>query len=186
MIMTANRVSGHQTNEPQANERAEERIRRRTEASLAYHTNNPERIPQRLDELDAEWDIERALATGASGLTLMSLLFTVLRGGKWLLLGVGVQSVVMKHALGRRCATADLLRNLGLRMRREIDDERRQLESMLEDAGGPDESERGEGEGQEGGSGQSGDRRGQRSYAGAGGEGEGESRRQQQGSNRSD
>jgi hypothetical protein len=159
MIMqTGRRVAEPQDQQQRAStQRADERIRRRTEASLAYHRDNPEQIPQRLDELDAEWDLERALATGASGLTLASLLFSVLRGGKWLLLGLGVQGFVMQHALGRRSAPIEFLRNLGLRTRHEVEEERRQLESMLEDAGGPDEDS-GTGDAEDGGDAQQGGR----------------------------
>ncbi len=148
MIMqTAQRVSESNAAQQQSDARALERIRRRTEASVAYHTRNPEQIPRRLDELDAEWDLERALAAGTSGLTLASLLFTVLRGGKWLLLGLGVQAFALQHALGRRCAPVDLLRSVGLRTRHEIDEERRELEALLDDAGGPDEQRGGDAEG---------------------------------------
>jgi hypothetical protein len=132
-------------------QRADERIQRRTEASIAFYTQNPEQIPQRLAELDEEWDLERAMATGASGLTLASLVFSVLRGGKWLLLGLGVQGLVMQHALGRRSAPIELLRNVGLRTRQEIENERLELESLLDDAGGPDEDTGGTEQGSESG-----------------------------------
>jgi hypothetical protein len=164
MMSTANRLSGSQA-PGAAEQRALERISRRTESSIAYHRENPQRIPQRLDELDAEWDLERTLAAAASGTTLASLLFTVLRGGRWLLLGLGVQGLVMQHALRGRCAPSDLLRNLGVRTRQEIEHERRELQTLLDDAGGPDEGETGDHEDSER------ERRGRREREPAGAEG---------------
>jgi hypothetical protein len=146
MIMqTARPVSDSKAQaQEQATQRVTDRIRRRTEASLAYHRLNPERIPDRLEELEQEWDIERALTTAASGATLASLLFTILRGAKWLFLGLGAQAFVMQHALHGRCGPSDLLRNLGLRTRDEIEQEKFELQRMLDDAGGPDEQTGGE------------------------------------------
>src|SRR5687767_14931763 len=45
-------------------------IRRQTESRLEWHRRDPHAIPQRLEALDREWDIERALETGSAALTL--------------------------------------------------------------------------------------------------------------------
>ena len=45
-----------------------ERIRRDTEESVARMVSHPQAIGHRLKELDAEWDMERAIAANASAL----------------------------------------------------------------------------------------------------------------------
>jgi hypothetical protein len=48
-----------------------ERIRRQTVANLVRYRNAaPEAIARRLDELDHEWDIERAIEANAAGIAL--------------------------------------------------------------------------------------------------------------------
>jgi len=43
-------------------------MRRETEARILYFAKNPDMINSRLEELDAEWDIERVLEANAAGL----------------------------------------------------------------------------------------------------------------------
>jgi len=109
-----------------------ERIRQETVAMLAaYRDADPSQICCRLDELDREWDIERYLETMAPTLTLVGLALTVTRGRKWLIVPALVQSFFLQHAIQGWCPPIPLLRGLGIRTFREIQQEREALERLL-------------------------------------------------------
>jgi hypothetical protein len=117
----------------QTEESVNQRIQRQTEQRLAYFANHPEEIERRLEELDAEWDIERALETGSSTLTLTGLLLGIGVSRKWLLLSLGVQAFFMQHALQGWCPPLPVLRRLGVRTHYEIERERYALKSIRGD-----------------------------------------------------
>jgi hypothetical protein len=121
---SSRRVTDH-TN-PQVNER----IRRQTEISLAYFAAHPEQIEQRIRELDEEWDVERALETASSAVSLVGLTMSILRGRKWLVLPLAIQGFFMQHALQGWCPPLPALRRLGFRTQREIEDERCALRAL--------------------------------------------------------
>jgi hypothetical protein len=108
-------------------------INRRAERNVEYYASHPDKIESRLRELDEEWDIERVLETGSSALTLTGLLLSIVRGRKWLLLSLGVQSFFMQHALQGWCPPLPMFRRLGFRTRREIDEERYALKTLRGD-----------------------------------------------------
>ena len=129
MISTsAERVTG------QTDEAVNDRIRRQTEVRLAYFAAHTEQIDRRLRELDEEWDIERALETGSSALTLAGLLLGVARSRKWLLLSLGVQGFFMQHALQGWCPPLPVLRRLGFRTQYEIERERYAVKALRGDS----------------------------------------------------
>ena len=76
-----------------------DRIARETDMTIAYFTQHPEQIAARLRELDQEWDIERALETAAPSITLFGIAMSFLRGRRWILLLILVQSFFLQHAL---------------------------------------------------------------------------------------
>jgi hypothetical protein len=128
MIATsATRVSSHTDDSTARN------MRRQTEVNLAYFAAHPQHIDARLRELDAEWDIERALETGSSALTLTGLALSLLRGRRWLLLSLAVQGFFMQHALQGWCPPLPLLRRLGFRTQYEIEQERYALKALRGD-----------------------------------------------------
>lgn len=106
-------------------------IRRGIDASIAYYTEHPDEIAHRLFELDEEWDIERALETMASSFSLGGLLLATFGSRRWLMLPLVVQSFFLQHALQGWCPPLPLLRRLGVRTAREIEDERRALREIL-------------------------------------------------------
>ncbi len=110
-----------------------ERIRQQTERNVAWYAIHPELIDGRLGELDAEWDVERALETGSSSLSLMGLTlgFTVSR--KWFLLPLAVQGFFLQHSLQGWCPPLTLFRRLGLRTQTEIETERYALKALRGD-----------------------------------------------------
>ena len=57
------------------------RIKRAIERRVHYYERHPAEIPERLRELDEEWDIERAIEANASALAFAGIALGVTRGG---------------------------------------------------------------------------------------------------------
>jgi hypothetical protein len=127
VAITADRVPG------QTDEHVNQRIRRQTQMNIDYFAHHPGEIDRRLRELDAEWDIERALETGSSALTLTGLAMSVAVDRKWLLLSLAVQGFFMQHALQGWCPPLPLLRRIGVRTADEINAERYALKALRGD-----------------------------------------------------
>jgi hypothetical protein len=106
-------------------------IHERIEENVVYYERHRAEIPDRLDELDHEWDVERALATGSSCLSLAGLALGFLGRPRWFLLPLGVQAFYLQHTLQGWCPPLPVLRRLGFRTPAEIDDERSSLEEVL-------------------------------------------------------
>ncbi len=111
-------------------------IRRRTDMRIAYYRQHPEQINRRLDELDREWDVERMLAMNSSAITLTGLLFSQLKGRRWLLLSLAVQGFYLQHTLTGWCPPLPVMRKLGFRTPKEIEDERHALLDIRGERGG--------------------------------------------------
>lgn len=125
---TAERVSSHTSDE------SNQRIRRETDrrvASLAR--GGPQAIHARLAELDREWDIERALESGAAALILVGSVLGIGVDRRWLALPIAVGSFLMQHALQGWCPPLPLLRRLGVRTADEINQERFALKALRGD-----------------------------------------------------
>jgi hypothetical protein len=108
------------------------RIREETTQRLAYYGEHPEQIGRRIKELNEEWDIERALATGSSCLSLLGLALARGRGRRWPALTAGVQFFYLQHSLQGWCPPLPLLRRLGFRTPMEIEQERAELKAIRE------------------------------------------------------
>ncbi len=113
-------------------ERVNEAIREETEARIAYLTRHPELIPERLRELEREWDIERALETGSSSLSLAGLALAIFHHRRWLILPIAVQLFFLQHAIQGWCPPLPLFRRMGIRTMREIMNERKALQRIIE------------------------------------------------------
>ena len=134
MPATAERVAEHTP--PHINEE----IRRQTEARIAYFAAHPEEIDQRLNELDQEWDIERALEANAASLALFGTTMGLISGRKWLVLPMLVSGFLLQHAVQGWCPPISLFRRLGIRTSREIENERAALKSLRGDFRGVGEA----------------------------------------------
>jgi len=108
-------------------------IRRKTEMSIAYYVQHPDEIPQRVQELNEEWDIERAVEVTSAGLSLFGLVYGLTFSRKWLILPLVVQGFFMQHAVQGWCPPLAVFRRLGFRTRREIDTERFALKALRGD-----------------------------------------------------
>jgi hypothetical protein len=97
-----------------------------------YANASPEIIHRRIEELDKEWDIERALEVNASTLALTGLVLGVTVNRKWLLLPGVVLPFLLQHGLQGWCPPLPILRRYGIRTRGEIDREKYELKALLE------------------------------------------------------
>jgi hypothetical protein len=108
-------------------------IDHQTYSNIRHYANSSEEvINRRIEELDKEWDIERALDVNASTLALTGLLLGVTVNRKWLILPGVVLSFLLQHGLQGWCPPLPLLRRLGVRTRGEIDREKYELKALLE------------------------------------------------------
>jgi hypothetical protein len=124
LATTAERVTQHT---PKS---VNEKIRWATRLRVEYYAQRPAEIPQRLRELDLEWDVERCLETGSASLTLTGLLLGTTVNKKWLLLSAAVQGFFLQHALQGWCPPLPLFRRMGVRTADEIAQERHALQFL--------------------------------------------------------
>lgn len=106
------------------------RIRRATAANVAYYQGRRGEIPDRLGELDREWDVERAIEANAAALALAGVLLSVVKDSRWIVLPAVVSGFLLQHALQGWCPPVPILRRLGFRTSHEIETERRELMSL--------------------------------------------------------
>ncbi len=98
-----------------------------------YCGADQETIARRLEELDREWDIERALMTGAPSLVLLSLALGTYADRRWYSLAGIVAGFLLLHAVQGWCPPLPLLRRLGFRTETEIEEERDALRLLRGD-----------------------------------------------------
>jgi hypothetical protein len=125
---TAKRVPEHTATD------VNEAIRAQTRRSIAHHEQHPEEIPARLRELDREWDVERALATGSSCLSLLGLALGLSGRRAAFFLPLAVQGFYLQHTLQGWCPPLPVFRRLGFRTPNEIEAERCALKDLLDGA----------------------------------------------------
>ncbi len=99
--------------------------------NIRYFSHNKKEIPTRLEELDAEWDIERTLELNAAVLALAGTVLAAVHNKKWLLLPMLVTGFLTQHATQGWCPPLPLLRSLCIRTRQEIDSEKVALKALL-------------------------------------------------------
>ncbi len=107
------------------------RIRDRTVRNITLaRSRGAEGIERRLQEIDREWDIERAIEANAAGFGLAGLALGLLVDRRFLLLSAAVGGFLLQHALQGWCPPVPVLRRLGFRTAREIFEERLVLKSI--------------------------------------------------------
>jgi hypothetical protein len=125
---SANRVTMHTA------AKINEKFQRQTEANIAYFgAVAPEGIDRRLEELDREWDIERALEANAASLALFGLAMGAAVNRRWFAFPAIITGFLLQHAIQGWCPPVPLLRRLGYRTRSEIDQERYALKLLRGD-----------------------------------------------------
>ena len=114
----------------QANLERDEEIRRRVQE---YATRPKVDLDRRIRELDREWDMERTLITNAATLALSSLVLSRVHSRRWLALTGVVAGFLLQHGLQGWCPPVELFRRLGVRTRKEIDQEKSALQALRGD-----------------------------------------------------
>jgi len=128
MPATSERVPRH------TDDAVKQRIRRQIEANVAYFARqDPRLIDLRLQELDREWDIERALEANAAAVSFVGIAFTRFVSRRWFILPAAVAAFLFQHAVQGWCPPVELFRRLGVRTQREIDEERTALKLLRGD-----------------------------------------------------
>lgn len=106
---------------------------RRTVAQLSYYVDHPLEIDLRLHALDEEWPIERILQANAGLMTLTGVFLGAKASRGWLLLPALCAGFLVQHAATGDCPPARVLRRLGFRSKREIEQERYALKALRGD-----------------------------------------------------
>jgi hypothetical protein len=109
------------------------RIQRDIEARIAYYTHHPDQIRARLQELDKEWDVERAIEAEVAGSVLAGFLFGATLSKKWFLLPAFAGAMLLLHAFRGEYPLLPLFRRLGFRTANEIAQERYALKALRGD-----------------------------------------------------
>lgn len=112
----------------------DEKVHQRMLEELSYYALRLDQIGRRLDELEREWSVERAVQAQCSTVILLSLGWYILTGTRaCLMVGVAMGGVLLNHAITGRAPQMPLLRGLGFRMRCEIEQERAALRGLRGD-----------------------------------------------------
>ncbi len=115
-------------------EETSRQIDRELEACVReYAQRSPDEITHRINELDREWDMERLLETNASALAFTGLVLGVTHSKKWLIVPGIVLPFLFQHALQGWCPPVPVFRRLGVRTRKEIDQEKYALKVLRGD-----------------------------------------------------
>lgn len=109
-------------------------IRMSTVDNIYRAISSPEKIDFRLRELDREWDVERVLELNAATLAFTGVVLGRLVDRRWLYLSMAVTAFLAQHALQGWCPPLPVLRRLGVRTRREIEQERHALKTIRGDS----------------------------------------------------
>ena len=84
---------------------------------------DPVFIDERIRELEREWDVERTLEANAASVSLVGVVLGLAVDRRFFLLPGVVAAFLLQHALQGWCPPLPLLRRLGVRTAREIQDE---------------------------------------------------------------
>ena len=113
---------------------ANQQIDQQIKANIqAYGYDGPDQVEDRLEELAKEWDLERALETNAATLALSGVLLGAFHDKRWFILPGIVTTFLLQHGLQGWCPPLPLLRKLGFRTRKEIEEERYALKALRGD-----------------------------------------------------
>lgn len=111
-------------------DKVNQKIAGATQRSISFYKSHPDKIPNRLRELDREWDIERALETNASTLIVITCLLGFSVSVMFFVIPLLVGVFLLQHALQGWCPPLPILRRLGFRTSTEIEAERKALEEV--------------------------------------------------------
>jgi len=123
---TATRASEH------TSDKVNWHLRHQAEANVLHCAMRPEHIQQRLRDLDREWDVERMLETNYAMVNLVGLALGA-KWPKWLMLPAVAGGFMLMHTVSGWCPPLPIMRRLGFRTAREIEQERHALMAIRGD-----------------------------------------------------
>lgn len=129
MLPATNQRVGEHTCEA-VNQRIADETRQRI---AQYATRSPQEVTRRIEELDHEWDVERALECNASALAFSGVVLAATTDRRWLILPGLVTGFLFQHALQGWCPPLPILRRMGFRTSAEINEERYALKALRGD-----------------------------------------------------
>jgi hypothetical protein len=98
-----------------------------------YRTANADELDRRIEQIEAESDMERVLEFNASALALAGVLAGIVVHRRFLVVPAVVLGFLLQHAIQGWCPPLPLFRRLGVRTRQEIDAERYALKALRGD-----------------------------------------------------
>jgi len=104
-----------------------------TEIVRRYATRSKVEISRRIEELEREWDVDRALMSVAGTNVLLGLTLSQTVSRKWLIFPAVVSSFLIYHAVQGWCPPVAVLRRLNFRTRHEIEREKYALKALRGD-----------------------------------------------------
>jgi hypothetical protein len=102
-----------------------------------YATAERDAITRHIGELDREWDVERYLQMNAGLVSLSGVLLGALVDRRFLALPAAVFGFFCQHATQGWCPPLPVFRRMGVRTRREINQEKYALKALRGDFDGP-------------------------------------------------
>lgn len=115
-------------------EQIDRRIQEQVRCSVTYYSEcSAEQVDRRLQELDEEWDVERALQLSGAGFATGAVALGLFGKKRWLLLAGLTTAFLAQQALRRWCPPVAVLRQLGFRTASEIEQERYALKALRGD-----------------------------------------------------
>lgn len=110
------------------------RIQEQTRENVARYANaGAAAIDRRLQELDAEWDIERTLEANAASVVLIGSALAATVDRRLIAIPAIVGGFLLQHAIQGWCPPLSVFRRMGVRTQTEIDEERMALKAIRGD-----------------------------------------------------
>jgi hypothetical protein len=98
-----------------------------------YGSLGPQAVADRLKALEDEPELETVATLGMAGIGVLALVFGILGSRIWRLLAWAALPLIFAHARGRLSAPGEFLKTLGLRSRKEIEEEKYALKALRGD-----------------------------------------------------
>lgn len=128
MLDTEDRVRAHTADD--VNVEIEQAARRRVMRAAGQ---SEAAISRHIEDLDAEWDIERWLETNASALAFTGTILGLFVNKKFFAIPCLVLPFLFQHAVQGWCPPVPIFRRKGVRTRHEIDTEKFALKALRGD-----------------------------------------------------
>lgn len=105
-----------------------------------YGSLGREALDERIQALEDEWDLEKAGTMLLSGAGLLGLVMGLIGSPRWRLLAWAAVPLLFLHGRGQWKSAEGLLRPMGFRPRREIQEEKYALKALRGDFGAAEAS----------------------------------------------